>query len=236
MPNRIENQVLENATVPMIPSISCESRARLPADVRARLEALESAESALRHEVDRLSIFQQLAYRDDLTGLYNRRHFDERLAQEWSRSNRFDEALTLLLIDLDGFKLVNDLAGHATGDEVLRFVAKHMLASCRRFDIACRLGGDEFAFILPGTTAVGARALIARISNELARATERPALPAGIGIGLSFGISERCEASSSSDLFERADAGMYVIKRQHKSEQAPPSGVCSMLPGGVYAA
>lgn len=220
----------------MIPAISLELRASLPDAVRAHIEALEASACDLRHEVDRLSIFRQLAYRDDLTTLYNRRHFDERLAQEWSRSNRFDEPLTLLLLDLDDFKMVNDLAGHAVGDESLRFVAHHLVAECRRFDVACRLGGDEFAVILPGTNTEGARALVERLSVVLLTSPDGPVLPSPLAIRVSSGIAERHEASSPQDFFEKADAAMYAIKRQHKSDAAPPSSSVSLLPGGVFAA
>jgi len=230
------NVPAEGALSPMIPELPGEIRATLAPEVQAHIEALEAAQRDLRQEVDRLTVFRQLAYKDDLTGLYNRRHFGERLAQEWSRSTRFDEPLTLLLLDLDGFKLINDLAGHATGDEVLRFVARHMAAECRRFDIPCRLGGDEFAYILPGTSAEGAHALVERLSVVLATAPDRPALPSQTAIGLSFGIAERHQASSSTAFVEKADAAMYEVKRQHKSESAPPSGVMSVPPSRVFAA
>ena len=88
------NVPAEGAQSPMIPELPGEIRATLAPEVQAHIEALEAAQRDLRQEVDRLTVFRQLAYKDDLTGLYNRRHFGERLAQEWSRSTRFDEPLT----------------------------------------------------------------------------------------------------------------------------------------------
>jgi diguanylate cyclase (GGDEF)-like protein len=202
-------------------------RAELPADVRSYIAELEATQRFLRREIDRLSIFRHLAFRDDLTGLYNRRHFEERLAQEWSRAVRFDVPLALVVIDLDGFKQVNDVAGHAAGDLVLAFVGRHMAEECRNFDIPCRLGGDEFAYVLPETCRVGARALADRLVVRVATASDRPVLPEGLTFGLSVGIATRDEAASASDLVARADAAMYVEKRGRKSEAAPPSGICA---------
>ncbi|MBM4374494.1 MAG: GGDEF domain-containing protein [Deltaproteobacteria bacterium] len=200
-------------------------RSSLPADVGSYIAELEATQRLLRREIDRLSIFRHLAFRDDLTGLYNRRYFEERLAQEWSRATRFEVPLALVVIDLDGFKLVNDVAGHAAGDLVLAFVGRHMIEECRGFDIPCRLGGDEFAYLLPETDLVGARALAERLAARLDSATDRPALPAGVTFGLSFGAATRLEVVSPTQLVERADAEMYARKRDRKSEAAPPSGI-----------
>ncbi|MBM4376635.1 MAG: GGDEF domain-containing protein [Deltaproteobacteria bacterium] len=208
-----------------IPGDFFSGRGGIPADVRSYVEELEATCQALRQEVDRLSIFRHLAFRDDLTGLYNRRAFEARLVEEWSRAARFEADLTFVTIDLDGFKLVNDLAGHATGDLVLAFVARHMVAECRGFDVPCRLGGDEFAYLLPETNAAGAEALVRRVAERVATASDRPVLPEGVAFGLSFGVAERRGSSSPSDLVARADAAMYALKRERKSEGAPSSRV-----------
>lgn len=95
---------------------------------------------------------QELAARDKLTGLYNRRLFEEQFDGAVARSQRNGEPLSLLVVDLDGLKRINDLGGHPAGDEALRALADSLVESSRAGDVACRLGGDEFAVILPGAT------------------------------------------------------------------------------------
>lgn len=211
-------------------SIPCDFeglRGSAGADVRAYVEELEATCRFLRQEVDRLSIFRHLAFRDELTGLYNRRAFEARLVEEWSRALRFDAPLTLVVLDLDGFKAVNDTAGHAVGDEVLAFVGRHMVAECRGFDVPCRLGGDEFAYLLPETDAVGAEALVLRLASRVATGADRPALPDGIDFGISFGLAERHASTTAAELVARADAAMYARKRERKSEAVPSSRTCA---------
>ena len=93
---------------------------------------------------------KELAARDKLTGLYNRRLFEEQFDAAVARSQRNGEQLSLLVVDLDGLKRINDLGGHPSGDEALRALAESLVESSRAGDVACRLGGDEFAVILPG--------------------------------------------------------------------------------------
>ncbi len=167
----------------------------------------------LRAEVARLMKFERLAYRDCLTEAHNRRYFNERLAEEWSRAGRYGEAFCVVIIDLDGFKAINDTAGHATGDAVLQLVADVLREACRDCDVVCRIGGDEFAYILPETTAAGARYLMRRVRELIAGSTEAPNLPAGLEVALSFGVAEHSEASSLHGLIAQADAAMYAHKR-----------------------
>jgi diguanylate cyclase (GGDEF)-like protein len=151
---------------------------------------------------------QQLhaSHHDQLTGLPNRRDFDTRLAAEAARARRHDSELTVCMIDLDGFKLVNDTFGHASGDEVLRAVARH-LDSLRGEDGAYRLGGDEFALLLVGTDEVGADIVLRRLA-EAVRADK-----ASLGVTLSFGVAS-LDGGDPMSTVEFADLALYEAKRK----------------------
>ena len=152
-------------------------------------------------------IVRSQAVTDDLTGLYNRRRFDDALANELVRSRTFGAPLSLLLVDLDNFKVVNDEFGHQRGDDVLRRAADLVREHLRDGDIAARLGGDEFAVIAPDTASVGALALAERLRQSFAR-LRAPAVTA------SFGVAECVEDESAEDLLRRADHALYEAKRR----------------------
>jgi diguanylate cyclase (GGDEF)-like protein len=149
---------------------------------------------------------QEMAARDKLTGLYNRRLFEEQFDAAVARSLRSEEALALLVVDLDGLKRINDLGGHPAGDEALRTLAEALRASTRASDIPCRLGGDEFAVILPGSTPVDAVKVAERAQDTLI----------AIGRGqysFSGGIARVTPAQSSAyDVYRSADIAAYRAK------------------------
>jgi diguanylate cyclase (GGDEF)-like protein len=141
---------------------------------------------------------------DPLTGLANRRAFDRRLAEEWQRSQRYGHPLGLVMLDLDGFKQVNDTRGHKEGDRILRETASLIADRLRTVDLAARFGGDEFAALCPETRGEGLEAL----TQSLERCLE--ALP----VGASIGFAERkADDESPLDLLERADEAMYRHKQ-----------------------
>src|SRR5262249_49476024 len=111
---------------------------------------------------------EQLATIDSMTGLYNRRHFMVLAASEWSRFLRYYRSLSVLLIDIDHFKSVNDRYGHAVGDETLVHVANACLEGKRSSDIVGRLGGEEFAMLLPETDLYQARIVAERVCKSIA--------------------------------------------------------------------
>jgi two-component system cell cycle response regulator len=171
----------------------------------------------LEREVERLSIYRRLAYHDELTGLYNRRCFDERLTQELSRAARVRSACSVVLLDVDDFKRINDEFGHPVGDRVLRAVARILVDNQRAMDVACRIGGDELAVILPSTDADGALAF----RDRLARAAERHLVPEHLGPGLEATLSIGTatfpdEAKTPEALVAAADRAMYASKRRKK--------------------
>jgi diguanylate cyclase (GGDEF)-like protein len=143
---------------------------------------------------------------DLLTGLGNRRAYEERLAKEVARAQRYGTPLTLLLLDLDGFKAVNDAHGHPAGDEVLRRVSQ-AFDRLRRADDCYRIGGDEFAIVLPQTGEPGGRAAAERVGDEVARRT------AAHGVTATFGLAVYAEGDWS-DLHALADARLMTAKRR----------------------
>ena len=149
------------------------------------------------------------AMRDSLTGLGNRRFFDEEL----DLSLKDADALCLLMCDLDRFKAINDKFGHAVGDMVLKQFAEILAAAARRDDFAARLGGEEFAIVMPGISPIEA----ARLAEQIRRQLEGKKWMLGSGAALgkvtaSFGVARRRAGDTAADLFKRADAALYRAK------------------------
>ncbi len=164
---------------------------------------------------------EQQAITDPLTGLYNRSCLVQRLREEGERAARYGRPLSLLFIDLDDLKLVNDRFGHEAGDQVLVWVARVLKEACRSVDYAARYGGDEFVVVLPETGPEGARAVAARIQQRL---LDEPG-PAGwawggLGVGASIGIAAYpAHARDWTDLLRLADQAMYGAKRRAKARR-----------------
>jgi diguanylate cyclase (GGDEF)-like protein/PAS domain S-box-containing protein len=162
--------------------------------------------------------FAALAVLDGLTGLANRRRFDERLQEEWARAFRDGTSISLLMIDVDHFKTFNDQYGHPAGDACLRMVAKVLAAEARRpADLAARYGGEEFVLLLPNTDAAGCELVGARILEELrklcmAHAVNAPSRQVTLSLG---GASVRPNAqglTESTSLIQTADQALYAAK------------------------
>ncbi|MBI2692316.1 MAG: GGDEF domain-containing protein [Solirubrobacterales bacterium] len=144
---------------------------------------------------------------DELTGISNRKAFDRRLDLEWRRAARYGRSLGLMVMDLDGFKQVNDLKGHAAGDRVLRDVAQALDKRMRDTDLVARIGGDEFAVICPET---GINELMT-IRRQLSEQTTREI---GEVVGLSIGVAEYVPSDDdATSILARADESMYRVKR-----------------------
>jgi diguanylate cyclase (GGDEF)-like protein len=155
---------------------------------------------------------------DGLTGLANRREFQDQLRREIERAQRFGLPLALILLDLDDFKLVNDRFGHLAGDSVLRAVASTVKSGIREIDCAARYGGEEFAIILPGATSEGAARLAERLRIAIA---ERPATAADgrpVRVTSSFGVAAMPEdATTQVELVAVADGALYAAKEAGKN-------------------
>jgi diguanylate cyclase (GGDEF)-like protein len=159
---------------------------------------------------------RELASREPLTGLYNRRHFNEVVAQRLSEAVRYGADLSCLMIDLDDFKTVNDHFGHHVGDDLLVMTATTIASQLRAADVAARYGGDEFVVLLPQTAADRAEVLAARITEKFALdvAEQLPRLR----VGLSVGVASLAGTSPAGpeDLVRAADQAMYQAKAQGK--------------------
>jgi diguanylate cyclase (GGDEF)-like protein len=146
------------------------------------------------------------AVRDPLTGLYNRRFFDEALARNIEAARRYGRELSLVLFDLDNFKAVNDTYGHQAGDEVLKTFAQLLEETARKADIVCRIGGDEFAVILPETGLSNIWKFTARVFQGLEKSEKL--FPAVGKIRASSGAA----ALPAENLFAEADAALRKTK------------------------
>jgi len=161
---------------------------------------------------------KETSFRDDVTGLYNRRFFSLRLEEEISRFRRFNHPVSVVLLDLDGFKSVNDEFGHAVGDETLREIAQILMKHSRGINVVSRYGGDEFAILLVETSKAGARLYADRIRQVVATFP----FSHGKSITASFGVASLPddEAANSEDLFRAADEALYAAKRAGKNQVA----------------
>ncbi|MFP5406000.1 MAG: diguanylate cyclase, partial [Gammaproteobacteria bacterium] len=148
---------------------------------------------------------------DSLSGLYSRAYWDTRLQQEFQRFGRYKRPVTLMLMDIDHFKAINDTHGHTAGDDAIRRVGALLLEHVRPEDLVGRYGGEEFAAILPETTASQARVLAERIRGALA-ATVMP-IGGGVRLTMSFGIAELSpDVRDCLVWIERADRALYEAK------------------------
>jgi diguanylate cyclase (GGDEF)-like protein len=167
-----------------------------------------------------LSDFRRVASQattDALTGLANRRSFDEEIALEWRRSHRIGDSLALVLLDLDNFKTVNDTHGHPAGDAVLRTIGEVLGAGVRQIDLAARYGGEEFVVLVPESDLRGATKLAKRLCLAVSRA--RTELPNGqlLKVTASFGVAGKGELQSAEELVAAADEALYEAKRAGKN-------------------
>lgn len=162
--------------------------------------------------------YQLTAVIDELTGLYNRRWLREILVRQMKRSLVNGDPLSLLLIDVDHFKMINDDHGHAIGDQVLRGLAGVMMNGVRPTDLVARYGGEEFVIVLPGTDLAGARVAAGRTRRMIAAAKLITADAAASPVTtVSIGVAQMRETESMDDLITRADAALYLAKNNGRN-------------------
>jgi len=200
-------------------------------ELAPRIErALEIRRTRMAHE-RLVAELERMAATDDLTGLFNRRRLTERLGDEVSRATRYNRPLSLLVIDLDRFKQLNDRFGHAVGDVALRGLADLLRADVRTTDQAFRYGGEEFVVLLPEIQLPEAAALAERLRREIEafRLEHYPQCEMTVSIG----VTECARGESPALLLERADKAMYSAKQAGRNQvvSTPPVRVGS--PGDV---
>ncbi len=158
------------------------------------------------------------ALHEPLTGLYNRRHFQERLTSELAACQRHQRPLSILLIDIDHFKKVNDAYGHLAGDEALKMIAHVMQGALRKEDVLARYGGEEFVVLARETPIGGGKSLGERIRKAVERSRlswqgQDLALTVSIGVTVSVGITHFESGRTDRELFEAADRALYQAKQ-----------------------
>ncbi|MCK9364639.1 MAG: diguanylate cyclase [Syntrophales bacterium] len=169
-------------------------------------EALQNSENRYR----------ELSIVDDLTQLYNSRHFYFQLKIELDRSNRYEQPLTLLLLDLDNFKVFNDAYGHVEGDQVLMRLGQVVKRCLRETDFAFRYGGEEFTILLPMTTSADAAITAERIRTEFKKETFSPVPGEDVHVTLSIGLAQYKPQEAMKAFVHRADQLMYQGKKNGK--------------------
>ena len=163
--------------------------------------------------VVKLSELEEMASRDELTGLHNRRHFYQAVQNELGKALASKEPLSLMLMDLDGLKLVNDEYGHGVGDVVLSNLGKVIVKHTRGSDVAARVGGDEFGVVMPATDKRGAFALARRLWEELEQVPMYEQDGHRVMVTVSIGVSGYPWGGEDLDeLLQWADADMYANK------------------------
>ena len=217
--DEIETQCLQAGAVDFIP------KPVNPNVVRARVKT----HLKLKFQSD---LLRDLAFRDGLTGVSNRRHFDERLSIEWGRAQRNGTSLSLLLLDVDFFKPYNDNYGHQAGDDCLRQIGATLKRELRRpTDMVARYGGEEFVCLLPETAFEDARS----VAQKLLDAVRHQAIPHGFSsvapvVTISVGLATRQGAGHSgkaAELLAMADAQLYLAKH---AGRARVCGVRMLVP------
>ena len=160
---------------------------------------------------DTLEKVQALASRDALTGLYNRRHMQDRLVDSAKRHERYGERFTVVLVDLDHFKRINDVHGHRVGDEALMAFASAATLALRESDTVGRWGGEEFLFILPNTSPTKALVALDRLRAALQHCSISSRVP-GLRVAFSAGVAQHDLAAPVHRTLERADHALYQAK------------------------
>jgi len=167
--------------------------------------------------IDKCNSLQELALRDAVTGLYNRRFLEAQLTAEASLHHRKNQPLSLIMLDIDDFKVINDQYGHEIGDDALVIVSQLIQQTLRSEDICCRFGGDEFSILLPFTEQPRAFLLAERIRKRVSQHFFTANDGEDFTVSISLGVGCLSESMQSDDLKRSADQALLTAKKQHKN-------------------
>ncbi len=179
-----------------------------------RLTELEAETHTLR---EKIQTEREQALQDALTGVPNRLAYDGRIKEELERWRRFKNPLSLVMIDIDHFKRINDNYGHAAGDKALKVIAKLLAQKTRKTDYLARYGGEEFVLIMPGVSAETAKLTVDKL-RVFVESSGFHFKGEPVTITVSCGISDFCEGDSSENVFERADKALYQAKNAGRNQ------------------
>jgi diguanylate cyclase (GGDEF)-like protein len=199
---------------------SAQKNAFDPEDIQPLESVADICAAAIQnaHNFDRM---KQLAYVDGLTGIHNRRYFEMRIVEELERAGRFQGRMSLIMIDIDNFKKMNDEFGHLLGDEMLRAVSSILKQQLRKMDMVCRYGGDEFAIVVPETAGESAM----RVAEKLRRQVEThffPGVPRPVTI--SCGVADYpAHGITRDEIVAAADSALYLAKQAGRNRVASAS-------------
>jgi diguanylate cyclase (GGDEF)-like protein/PAS domain S-box-containing protein len=213
-----------------------ETTLRVARKVSGEIDGVVAISRDITEQKDLEERLEILAIEDGLTGLANRRRFDERLQEEWARALRDNKPLSLLMIDVDNFKTFNDEYGHPAGDQCLRSVARVLAEEAKRTtDLAARYGGEEFALLLPNTDAAGCARIGERIRRELRNAAmpHKPNLPSGLvtaSLGGAVGWPGTERSAEHAALVEAADRALYAAKQGGRDRLVMAGQVVALPP------
>ncbi len=171
-------------------------------------------------DVKRLAILEQESITDSIVGIYNRRYLDKRLREELERAKRHKLPLSLLLMDIDNFKQVNDLYGHTTGDVILGEIGRVLQERVRVSDLAARYGGDELAVLLPNTRQDGAALIAERIRSAMERTPVSGVkdVNGDVHFTISTGVGSALENDTGTELLRRTDLALYHAKQKGRNQ------------------
>ncbi len=199
-----------------------EFRAKLLAMPSVALALLSSLSTRIRNADEQISGLSDKAMKDPLTGLLNRRAFNDRINEETDRTRRYGEAFSLILIDLDKFKSINDSFGHDTGDAILAWVGRLLIEHTRAADSAYRIGGEEFAILCPSSSGEVTRKAACRLIGVLAGA--RPPVSFDLTVTMSAGYATApTDGRRPDELFQVADQALLRAKRQGRNRVCDPA-------------
>ena len=186
-------------------------------DLLLRINVVLKNRSEKQENCRKMAELTNLTTRDDLTGLFNSRQFYRHIAQEVDRSNRYFRSLSLILMDIDNFKTLNDTYGHLFGDKILSAIGDIIKTAIRIQDTAYRYAGDEFTIILPETELEMAIAVAERVRQAIENDTQALSSPKPVTVTVSIGVVEYLTDEAIKSFVHRADSAMYTSKKRGRN-------------------